>query len=89
MFQVRVAGSKVMMMDVAATLREGKSGRNLPYGPFGGLKNGQKTRVPSSVEVHVPMKNQFFSPEKKTASKLFSGGFPGKHLHYEEVIGRR
>ena len=41
-FQVRVAGSKVMMMDVAATLRRGKSGRNLPYDPLVASKMAKK-----------------------------------------------
>lgn len=67
MFQVRVAGSKVTMMDVSATLREGKSCRNLPYGPLVASKMAKKPEFQVQLRYKSPWKNSFF-PRKKNAS---------------------
>lgn len=54
MFQVRVAGSKVMMMDVAATLRRGKSCRNLPHGPLVASKITKKREFQVQLRYKSP-----------------------------------
>ena len=87
-FQVRVAGSKVTMMDVSATLREGKSCRNLPYGPLVASKMAKKPEFQVQLRYKSPWKNSFFPPKKKCIGFWFPE-VPRKHLYSDKVIGRR